>query len=148
MTAMAGPKVDRSSTTGDPGTEGEAGRPLGRLRRAVRKWAAEDPATDADDLQRAAASDGCQTLASCCPGVDAAVTGRIRSVVIKPQGSVPTLEADLFDGSGSVTLIWMGRRCITGIEPGRSLRARGRIADCGGRRVIFNPWYELKRSEP
>ncbi|MEJ7702999.1 MAG: OB-fold nucleic acid binding domain-containing protein [Geodermatophilaceae bacterium] len=71
------------------------------------------------------------------------VTGRLKSVVYLPQGSVPTLEAELYDGSGSVVLVWLGRRQITGIEPGRTLTARGRIAENQGRRVIYNPWYEL-----
>jgi hypothetical protein len=56
---------------------------------------------------------------------------------------VPTLEAELFDGSGSVTLVWLGRRRIPGIEPGRTLTARGRFADVEGKRVIYNPRYEL-----
>jgi hypothetical protein len=56
---------------------------------------------------------------------------------------VPTLEAELYDGSGSVILVWLGRRQIAGIEPGRTLTARGRIAENQGRGVIYNPWYEL-----
>ena len=28
-------------------------------------------------------------------------------------------------------------------EPGRTLTARGRFADSEGKRVIYNPWYEL-----
>ena len=49
-------------------------------------------------------------------------------------------------GSGpasSVTLVWLGRRRIPGIEPGRTVTARGRFADVEGKRVIYNPWYEL-----
>ena len=50
---------------------------------------------------------------------------------------------ELYDGSGTVTLVWLGRREIAGISPGRQLRATGRITTNGGRRVIFNPRYEL-----
>jgi hypothetical protein len=57
---------------------------------------------------------------------------------------VPTLQAELFDGSGCVTLVWMGRRQIAGIEPGRVVVARGRLAEKNGTSVLFNPWYELK----
>ena len=35
------------------------------------------------------------------------------------------------------------RREIAGISPGRKLRATGRITSNDGRRVIFNPRYEL-----
>ena len=53
-------------------------------------------------------------------------------------------EADLYDGSDVVTLVWLGRRHIAGIEPGRALSVRGRIAVREGRKVIYNPYYELE----
>jgi hypothetical protein len=58
--------------------------------------------------------------------------------------NLPTLEAELYDGTGTVSLIWLGRRRIAGIEPGRTLVVRGRISKQGPRRVIYNPWYELR----
>ena len=57
---------------------------------------------------------------------------------------MPTVDAELFDGTGSVHLVWLGRSRIPGIEPGRQLLARGRISEHAGVKVIFNPWYELK----
>ena len=59
-------------------------------------------------------------------------------MVYTPRETVPTLEAELFDGSGSVTLVWLGRR-IPGIEPGRTITARGRFAAFEGKRVIIAP---------
>ena len=72
------------------------------------------------------------------------VTGRLRSVVYTPRETVPTVDAELFDGSGSIHLVWLGRRRIPGIEPGRAISARGRVSDRDGTKIIFNPWYELK----
>ena len=89
------------------------------------------------------ANAGCEPLGSCRKGAVVTVSGRLKSVVYTPRETVPTLEAELFDGSGSVTLVWLGRRRIAGIEPGRSLTARGRFAAFDGKRVIYNPWYEL-----
>ena len=54
-----------------------------------------------------------------------------------------TLEGDLDDGTGIVTLVWLGRRHIVGIEPGRALTVTGRIGLHDGRRVLYNPRYEL-----
>jgi hypothetical protein len=71
------------------------------------------------------------------------VTGRLRTVVYTPRTNLPTLEADLYDGSDVVTLVWLGRRQIAGIEPGRSLTASGRMAVRDDRKVIYNPYYEL-----
>ena len=55
----------------------------------------------------------------------------------------PALEVELRDGSGAVTLVWLGRRQIPGIDPGRSLKVSGRISCHEGRRLIYNPRYEL-----
>ena len=72
------------------------------------------------------------------------VTGRLRTVVYTPRTNLPTLEAELYDGSDLVTLVWLGRRHIPGIQPGRTLTARGRIAVRDKRKVIYNPYYELE----
>ncbi len=69
--------------------------------------------------------------------------GTLRAVTLRPRGGVPALEAELDDGTGVVVLVWLGRRRITGIQAGRALRASGRIGSQDGRRVIFNPRYEL-----
>ena len=70
--------------------------------------------------------------------------GRVRSVRFTPTANVPVLEAELFDGADSVYLVWLGRRRIAGIEPGRKLLARGRVGEHNGHPAIYNPWYELK----
>ena len=70
--------------------------------------------------------------------------GTLRTVTLRPRGGVPALEAELYDGSGILTLVWLGRRRIAGIEPGRNLRVEGRIGRMDGARVMFNPRYELK----
>ena len=115
----------------------------GWLSRRLQKLTADDHAIDAAALQSDVATSGCEPVSACRKGEVVSVTGRLRSVVYTPRESVPTLEAELFDGSGSVTLVWLGRRRIPGIEPGRTLTARGRFAAFDGRRVIYNPWYEL-----
>jgi hypothetical protein len=115
----------------------------GWLSRTLQRLTADDQSVDADRLRADSASAGCEPLSTCRKGAVVTVTGRLKSVVYTPRETVPTLEAELFDGSGSVTLVWLGRRRIPGIEPGRTLTARGRFAAFDGRRVIYNPWYEL-----
>jgi hypothetical protein len=41
-------------------------------------------------------------------------------------------------------VVWLGRRSIVGIEPGRRIIASGRISMNRGRPVLFNPKYELR----
>ena len=60
-------------------------------------------------------------------------------MVYTPRRNLPVLEADLYDGSGIVTLVWLGRRRIAGIEPGRNLTVRGRVALREGRKVDLQP---------
>lgn len=69
--------------------------------------------------------------------------GSLRTVTLRPRGGVPALEAELADGSGTVTLVWLGRRRITGITAGCTLRVLGRVGVHEGVRIMYNPRYEL-----
>jgi len=71
------------------------------------------------------------------------VSGHVHSVTLHPSGGVESFEADVSDESGMVHLVWLGRRRLTGIVPSRKISARGRVAIRDGRKVIFNPEYEL-----
>jgi len=74
----------------------------------------------------------------------ASIRGTIQTVTLQPRAGLPALEAELFDGTEGVTLVWLGRRRIPGIEPGRTIKAQGRIAMRDGRKVLYNPYYELQ----
>jgi hypothetical protein len=41
-------------------------------------------------------------------------------------------------------VLWLGRRRIAGIFPGRAIRVTGRIGVHGGARIMYNPRYELR----
>ena len=71
------------------------------------------------------------------------VCGVVRSVTMPARANVPVLVAEVFDGSTSVNLVWIGRRRIPGIEPGALLSAQGRVAMKRGIPTIFNPPYAL-----
>lgn len=114
------------------------------LRGLLRRLTASEEELDAEELRAEAAASGCMPAKDCQRGQLAIVTGRLRTVVYTPRTNLPTLEADLYDGSDVVTLVWLGRRHIVGIEPGRTLTARGRVAVRDERKVIYNPYYELE----
>jgi hypothetical protein len=115
----------------------------GRLRSSINRWASA-----ANQEARHLRSETVE--AGCCPVADAqdrqlvSLHGTLRTVTLRPRGGVPALEAELYDGSGLITLVWLGRRRIAGIEPGRNLRVEGRIGVHDSTRVMFNPRYELK----
>jgi RecG-like helicase len=115
----------------------------GKLRKAVRRFASNEDELEADDLQEQAASRGATALKSCSDRKRVTVMGTVKSLTLRPRAGTPTLEVELYDGSGYVTLIWLGRRELAGLAPGRKLRVSGRITTSDDRRVIFNPRYEF-----
>ncbi len=54
------------------------------------------------------------------------VGGEIKSVRIVPRAGAPALEVTVSDGRGSVVAVFLGRRKIAGMSPGRQRRVRGR----------------------
>jgi hypothetical protein len=99
---------------------------------------------DAAELRSEVERLSCKPLGELQRGSVATVTGRLRAVVYTPAENVPTLEAELFDGTAAIGLVWLGRRRIAGIEPGRRIVATGRVGIHNGRLAIYNPWYELQ----
>lgn len=116
----------------------------GRLRRVLHRLSADRDALQAEDLQTAVEAAGATPVARCHDRERVSVAGTLRTVTLRPLGGVPTLEAELFDGTGSVALVWLGRHRIPGIEPGRDVVARGRLSVAEGRRLLYNPEYEIK----
>jgi hypothetical protein len=115
----------------------------GRLRRAVHRLTTQPHDLDAEDLQRQGDKVGATPVSACVDRTPVTVFGTIRSLTIRPRAGTPALEAELFDGADVVTLVWLGRRTIAGVDPGRQIRASGRITTGEGRRLIYNPRYEL-----
>lgn len=116
---------------------------LAPLRRLVRRLGLSEEELEAERLQRSAARAGCRLVSECSRGDLVTLSGRLRTVVYTPRTQLPAVEAELYDGSGVVTLVWLGRRSIAGVEPGRELMVRGRLALREGEPVIYNPYYEL-----
>ena len=113
-----------------------------RLRRSLSKWA---NATDqeARDLRRTYAESGLDTISEAPDRERVRLRGTLRTVTLRPRGGVPALEAELFDGSGVITVVWLGRRRIAGVSPGRAVEVQGRIGAHEGVRIMYNPRYEL-----
>lgn len=116
----------------------------GFLRRTLDKLASSTTEIEAEELQGDVVKAGCTPIDAAADRDTVTVAGTLRTVTLRPRGGVPALEAELYDGSGTVTLVWLGRRRIAGIEPGGSLLASGRVCTTDGQRVIFNPRYELR----
>jgi hypothetical protein len=56
---------------------------------------------------------------------------------------VATLEVRLSDGSGNMTVVFMGRRRIAGVRTGARMVVEGVVGQHGGRLAMLNPLFEL-----
>ncbi len=77
----------------------------------------------------------------------AQVSGIIRNLMAPAPGQGPALAAELYDGTGALTIVWLGRREIPGIDCGVSLRVFGRVTMRRGVPTVFNPRYEILPQE-
>lgn len=115
------------------------------LRERLHKVVASQDELEADEeREQAVRQVGCTPVAELDNRSRASVSGVIRSTTLRPREGVPALEAELFDGTGTLDLVWLGRREISGIAPGRRLRIEGLVCLVDGRRTVFNPRYELR----
>jgi amino acid transporter len=70
------------------------------------------------------------------------VEGRVKLVQAGTTAG-KSLEAQVFDDTGGVRLLFFGRTRIPGITPGTVIRATGTVGDYKGHLALANPRYEL-----
>ncbi|WP_459547098.1 OB-fold nucleic acid binding domain-containing protein [Nocardia sp. X0981] len=116
----------------------------GYFRRLGRRLTEDLDQLDAERLAETADASGACRVSDCRRGEEAMMLGRLRSVDSCPQSAGASVQAEFFDGTDAITLVWIGRRRIPGIESGRHIMVRGRVGEREGRKVIFNPYYELR----
>jgi RecG-like helicase len=71
------------------------------------------------------------------------VQGRVSALRSSPSSSAPRIDVEVWDESGGVTLQFLGRREIAGLEVGSVLRAEGMVGEQEGALTILNPSYEI-----
>ncbi|MEV5832165.1 OB-fold nucleic acid binding domain-containing protein [Nocardia sp. NPDC052112] len=118
----------------------------GYFRRLSRRLTEDIDQLDAEELAESADASGACRASDCQRGEEATMLGRLRSVEACPKSVGASVQAEFFDGTDAISLVWIGRRRIPGIEPGRKILVRGRVGDRDGRKVIYNPYYELREN--
>ncbi len=109
----------------------------------LRRLTSDENELEANVLCSDVDASGATRLGTCQAGQRAQIMGKLRAVQLQPCDQLAALVAELYDGTDTVELIWLGRRSIAGIEAGRTLRASGRIAVRDGHKVMYNPSYQL-----
>lgn len=119
---------------------------MGRINplvKALRKLGVSNAELESAERQRAAEQIGANKVGELTDRQMARLRGTITELTVKPREGMPWLEAELSDGSGSITLIWMGRREIPGVIAGRQMVVSGRVSCVDGNRSLYNPRYDL-----
>lgn len=118
----------------------------GYLRRLSRRLTEAPEQRDSEELSDEVALTGAQRAIDCERGQEVTMIGTLRSVECNGKACAGGVRAELFDGSDTVTLVWLGQRRIPGIDSGRKLRVRGRLGKLeNGSKAIYNPHYEIQR---
>jgi RecG-like helicase len=115
----------------------------GFWRRLARRLVSSNDELVSEQLAHDAESKGCQQIQRARVREHVHLRGTIQAVTLSPEEDHRRLDVELDDGTGSITLVWMGRRLIPGIDVGRTVDVWGTLTISDGRRVIFNPSYEL-----
>jgi RecG-like helicase len=72
------------------------------------------------------------------------VAGRVKALRIQPWSEkIQSLELTLVDGTGGLTVVFLGRRQIGGIKLGARIVVEGTVAETRGQLALLNPAYQL-----
>ena len=123
--------------------------PFSGIARRWQRWTASSAEYEAETLAQQAHRLGATAIAEALPGHEYVFAGVLASVTLRPDGGSPGFDAELFDGTGRLRLVWLGRTGIPGIDPGRRMSVTGRVVRAPGAPIatVFNPRYTLLPGE-
>jgi len=113
------------------------------LKKALKKLTTSVEEQDRENLEELCNALGLTPMTEIMPRANVRVGGEVRSVRIVPRAGAPALEVTISDGRSTATAVFMGRKKIAGITPGRHLVVEGVAGLHGTRSLIFNPVYTL-----
>jgi len=123
--------------------EGADMAPRGRGAKVWHRLLQSNAELESEALQEQSRQVGAVPIHDCGDRAKVTVSGTVASQTVDPSADCQALEVELRDGSGEVTLVWLGRKKIPGIETGTSVKVTGRISCRDGRKLMYNPAYEL-----
>ena len=71
------------------------------------------------------------------------VRGTVASIRTAPSGGAPRVDIEVWDKSGGITLQFLGRREVIGLDVGSTICAEGMVGETDGVLTILNPSYEI-----
>ena len=124
--------------------------------RAVHRKSKPDPAADGPTSNGHASDTGAAErlpasrlrIAEIQPRRRCTVAGRVRSIRVQAWGGNPAVECTLADETGSVSVVFFGRREVGGVQLGTTMSVTGVVANHRGTPAMLNPEYTLLSSPP
>jgi RecG-like helicase len=117
---------------------------MGALRRLLRRFTESDQTRLASDIRSWAETvpDSIR-LADAPPRGRVKIAGVVSRITVIPMEGNEMLEALVSDGTGEVTVVFMGRRSIPGLSLGTRVVVEGALGELRGKPRIVNPRFEL-----
>jgi hypothetical protein len=117
---------------------------FGRFRRFFRRMAESDEQRYAEEIEAwAARIPDTVRIREAESRSRVKLAGVVRRITVRPLEGSESLEALLYDGTGEVVVVWMGRRSIHGLNLGTRLVVEGLLAEQRAGRRIVNPSFEF-----
>jgi hypothetical protein len=117
---------------------------LDPVRRFFRRVSESDEQRYAEEIQAWASTvPGSVRIRDAATRDRSKLAGVVRRITVRPLEGHESLEALLYDGTGEVTVVWMGRRTIPGLGLGTRLVVDGMLAEQRGERRLVNPTFEF-----
>jgi RecG-like helicase len=121
---------------------------IGKVRDAFRGYLRRISETDeerlAQELQEWSQSvPGTVRIAQAQPRTRVKVAGVVRRITIRPIEGFEALAAVLYDGTGEVTAVWLGRRSVHGLTLGSRLIVEGVLGKEYDQLKMVNPTFEF-----
>jgi hypothetical protein len=115
------------------------------FKRAFARLNQSDEARLAEELQAWAANavPDSVRIVMAQPRTRVRLAGVVRRITVRPVHGFDALQVQLYDGTGDATILWLGRRSITGLTLGSRLTVQGMLGVERGERRIVNPTYEF-----
>ena len=117
---------------------------LDPFRRFFSRMAESDEQRYAEEIEAWARKvSGVVPIAECASRERVKLAGVVRRITVRPLEGHESLEALLYDGTGEITVVWMGRRSIPGLNLGTRLVVEGVVGEQRTERRLVNPSFEF-----
>ncbi|MGE5460957.1 MAG: OB-fold nucleic acid binding domain-containing protein [Solirubrobacterales bacterium] len=117
---------------------------LDGFRRFLHRMAESDEQRMAEEIQAwASAIPGTVPIAGAPTRTPVKLAGVVKRITVHPEHGLEALEALLTDGTGEMSVMWMGRRSIGGLTLGTRVVVQGVVGEQRQGRRMVNPSFEF-----